>query len=158
MNLPKQVIKFSLIGGAAAVIDLGGYFLVTRLWHTDYMITSVLTSLTAVSFAFLSNRYWTFAISGNGAASQYFRFLLVYVLGTVWQNVLLFWLVEFVRTAEWFNRISFKFWPQDHINYVSLGDIFAKVIAILIVAYSWNFVLAKFWVFRYNRSDYIKQS
>jgi putative flippase GtrA len=138
MSLPRQIIKFSLVGVMAAVIDLGGYLLLTRIFDTHYVLTSILTSTAAVSFAFFNNRHWTFRakpLTEDGGATwgpQYVRYLTVYGFGIVWQNLLLLTLVEYGQLYDWL----------------------AKVVAILIVAFGWNFILAKLWVFRYTRSTF----
>lgn len=134
MGWKRQVIKFSLVGTLAAAIDFGGYFLLTRffLWFAEhYIVASFITSSLAVTAAFVNNRRWTFRANGMTIAPQYTRYVAVYVLGILWQNFLLLTFVELVGIPDWM----------------------AKVAAVLVVAFGWNFLLAKFWVFRYTRAS-----
>lgn len=127
----KQIIKFSLVGGISALVDFGSYFALTRtidILRFYYVGTSIFTSLMAIGVNYLINRRWTFRDPQGISLKQYGHYLFVYGLGIVWHNGLL------ALFVEWFN----------------LPDLVAKLFAVLIVGYGWNFVLAKFWVFGYN--------
>ena len=128
----KQIIKFSFVGGISAVIDFSVYFTLTRgvpLFRTYYVVASILSSIGAIAINYLINRRWTFNDQSGISISQYSKYFTVYGLGVLWHNSLL---VIFVEAAN-------------------IHDLIAKVLAVLIVGYGWNFMLAKFWVFGYNR-------
>lgn len=130
LHLAKQLIKFSLVGTVAATVDFGSYIAFTRLipiLQGYYVAVSVVTAFLGTTTAYLLNRRWTFG-SAEESLYQYSRYLAVYAIGIVWQNMLLY--------------LS--------VSQMKLPDIIAKGLAIIIVAVLWNFMLAKFWVFRYN--------
>ena len=128
-HLFLQGVKFSAVGVLSAMVDFGLYLTLTRLWPwsaTHIVITSVATSFVAMTVGFLNNRRWTFSARAAGDTA-YLRYLLVYSCGAIWQSLLLGAFVTF-----------------------GLHDVIAKVVAVLLVAYGWNFLLAKFWIFRYT--------
>lgn len=132
-RLLRQAAAFTLVGMTSAVIDLGTYFTLTRtipIFHDYYIATSFGTGLLAITVGFLINSRWTFRAGGE-FRRHYPRYLTIYLMGAVWQNVLLTAFVEYGNLPDWI----------------------AKPIAIVIVAYGWNFLLAKFWVFRYTRKE-----
>ena len=132
-RLLKQMFKFSLVGGMSAVLDFSVYFTLTRgvpAFRTYYVAASVLSSIGAIAANYLINRRWTFNDQHGISIRQYSKYFTVYGLGVLWHNSLL---VFFVEAAN-------------------VHDLIAKVMAVFIVGYGWNFLLAKFWVFRYNRA------
>lgn len=119
------------MGALAAVIDFSGYYTLTRLFSffaEYYIITNLLTAGVATTFSFFCNRHFTFQDHRPIEVGQYMQYILVYGSGVVLQSLVLGGFVEFA----------------------GVRDVVAKVFAILIVAFLWNFPLGKFWVFRHT--------
>ncbi|MFA5954730.1 MAG: GtrA family protein [Patescibacteria group bacterium] len=131
MELLTQLFRFASVGATSAVADFGSYSLLTRLipfFYAHYLATSVGTSFLGASVAYTLHHLWTFRHPAPLSLSRYGKFLTVYGLGILWQNLLLALFVETIH----------------------IYDLAAKVLAILIVALCWNFLFAKKWVFRYT--------
>jgi len=133
----KKIAKFCLVGSVAFCIDFGLYFTLTRsslflLIH--YTFTSIITSSLAFLAGYFLNHYWTFNQSNNASFQGYLKYAIIYGAGIVWQNSLLVLFVEVF----------------------SMTDLLAKIIAIMVVGFCWNFLLVKTWVFRYNKISPIK--
>ena len=132
--LVRQLVLFAVAGVAAFLTDFGAYMLLTRnvvLLQSYYVVVSIFTATLGVTVSYVMNQLLAFHGSGMLSVRRYKRFLGVYVLGIVWQNLLLYFLV------------SAYHWP----------DAVAKVSAIVTVGLLWNFLLAKHWVFRYTTSS-----
>ncbi len=124
------MISFVLVGLLCVSIDLGLYFTLTRtfaVFHHYYIATSFGASLVAITVSFFINSRLTFRAQRD-FAHHYPRYLIIYIMGAVWQNTLL----------------------AIFVQYAGLSDVIAKPLAIVIVACGWNFLLAKFWVFGYT--------
>ena len=127
-RLLKQVIKFVVVGSVAFCFDFGLYTALTRLvdgLQDYYVLVSVGTSAVAVTVAYFLNHYWTFRQHEHASWRLAVRYFAVTGSGLVWQNVLLASLVEIV----------------------GVYDLYAKVIAVLVVGLCWNFALSRWWVF-----------
>ncbi|MFA7287097.1 MAG: GtrA family protein [Patescibacteria group bacterium] len=130
----RQLTLFFIAGLAAFLTDFGAYMVLTRnvaLLQSFYLLVSIFTATLGLTVSYLMNQLLAFHASGMPSLRRYKRFFFVYVLGIVWQNLLLYW---FVSTQH-------------------LPDAVAKVLAILTVGLFWNFLLAKHWVFRYTNSS-----
>ena len=121
-----------MVGLTAALVDFGGYASLTRLhpfFRDNYVAVSLGTAGMATLVTYFGNRLFTFSSDVRASVSQYAQHVLVSSSGIFWQNLLLF---SFVRIGNF-------------------NDILAKLVAVSIIGVFWNFLLAKFWVFRYNK-------
>ncbi len=126
----RQLIVFTFFGVVSATVDFGSYLVLTRfvpIFSGHYIVASVISATLALVVGFYNNRRWTFRAAHLRAPIFYVRFFTVYIVGIGWQNLLLYLLVT-----------------------AGFVDWLAKAAAILAIAYGWNFVLAKYWVFRYD--------
>jgi len=121
--LLKKLVKFSLTGGIAALIDLGGLQIMVRYLSVPEEFAVVLSSLISVIFVFIFNKFFTFRDTSSRYASQILKFALVYGFAIV--------LNGFVSNI--FLLLGFHY-------------LVAKIIAIAIGAVI-NFVLSHFFVF-----------
>lgn len=126
----RQLVKFAAVGAICAGVDLSTYFILTRavpVLREYFIVTSVGTALLATGLGYVLNRRWTFR-HPERSWRPYWRYLVVYGLSIVWQNMLL----------------------GLGVHWLQLYDVVAKVVAIGVIAVGWNFLLVKFWVFRYT--------
>lgn len=125
-----QLVRFGAVGATCAAFDLSLYFTLTRtlpLLQAHFIATSVGTALLATGLGYLLNQTWTFR-HPQRSWPQYRRYLVVYGLSIIWQNILLGFGVQWLH----------------------LYDVVVKAVAITLIAVGWNFLLVKFWVFRYT--------
>jgi len=71
----RRFILFLGAGGAAAVVNILSRIALN--WVMPYEIAIVVAYLIGMTTAYLLNKYFVFAASGRGAASEYLRFTLV---------------------------------------------------------------------------------
>ncbi|MFA6227937.1 MAG: GtrA family protein [Patescibacteria group bacterium] len=124
-SLFRQFIKFCLVGTSNFFVDLGVYWLMTRLFGLHYLIASVISFSVAVTWSFEFNRKWTFRHHNNNLKRQYVKFFIANIVSLSLNLSLLSLLIELAHVP----------------------DLWAKTLSALIVAI-FNFSLNRFWTFR----------
>jgi putative flippase GtrA len=71
----KRFVLFVLAGGTAALVNILSR--VALNWLMPYEVAIIVAYLCGMTTAYLLNRYFVFAASGRGVASEYTRFALV---------------------------------------------------------------------------------
>lgn len=79
MNLNSKFIKFMIVGGSAFVIDVGGYFLLTRFLKFPYLLARFISIIAAFIWNFIINRYWTYQAKDGVLSIQLKRFTITMV-------------------------------------------------------------------------------
>lgn len=120
----KQFTKFCVVGVTNAVVDVSGYFILTRVFGLYYIISAVLSAIVAITWSFNLNRRWTFKSSPGNLKKQYFNFLVFNVISLALSLFLLYVAVDIL----------------------GIFDILAKVFITVIVAFI-NFSLNRIWTF-----------
>jgi putative flippase GtrA len=92
----KQVIKFCIVGGSAAVINFSFYYSLINFLDWWYVIASVIGFGVSAVFNFTANKLWTFRNkeSGTDALAQGGKFLLVMVGGLLINAGIIYLLVD----------------------------------------------------------------
>lgn len=130
----RQVLKFAMTGGSAAVIDFGILNTLVKAASWDPRIAVIPSTLTAATYVFLMNRSFTFRSRNTGKAKEAVKFAIVYGLAILF-NYLLFRI--FLDILE----------PYEDVLPLLASYNYAKVFAIGIVAV-WNYTLSHFFVFK----------
>jgi glycosyltransferase involved in cell wall biosynthesis len=123
-----QIFKFGMIGVINTAIDVVSYFLLTRnaIFFSGHLVTTkILTFLLGSLFSFVMNRRFTFASRGKVSAGEVARFYSTVGMSVAINAGVLYFL---------------------H-NTFSMYDLAAVAIA-TVIAFIWNFILSKFWVFK----------
>jgi len=129
-----KYLKFAIIGGIGAVINLLVLWTSVELFNVYYMWAAVLAFIIADTNNFIWNRLWTFKSKGK-IRLQYPQFLLVSIDGLMLNLIILWTLVEEVMPS-----LGLR---QDR---ASLYIVFAQVIAIFLVSI-FNFLANSMWTF-----------
>jgi dolichol-phosphate mannosyltransferase len=129
-----RYMKFALIGGIGALINLTILWTSVEVFGIYYLIAAVLAFVIADTNNFIWNRWWTFRSKGK-VHIQYSQFLLVSVDGLMLNLILLKTLKEDVFP-----------WLGIGEDRASLYLVFAQVIAIFLVSI-FNFFANALWTF-----------
>ncbi|MFA5124369.1 MAG: GtrA family protein [Patescibacteria group bacterium] len=124
-SLFRQFIKFCLVGTSNFLVDLGVYWLMTRLFGLHYLVASIISFAVAVTWSFELNRKWTFRHHSAGLKWQYAKFFVANIISLSLNLCLLSLLIELVH----------------------IPDLLAKAVSSFIVAI-FNFSLNRFWTFK----------
>lgn len=132
-----QFVKFGIIGGLNAMIDLGVLNLLISFsgiavgfWYSVFKSTSFVV---AVVNSYFWNRYWTFRSEEAISASQFTKFLSVNLVGFGMNVGAASLLVNYVGAPAGFT-------PELWANVGAISAVFISLF--------WNFLGMKFFVFR----------
>jgi putative flippase GtrA len=119
-----ELVKFSVVGAAGYVVNLGVYTILLKGADLHYLPAAACSFVVAVSNNYVWNRHWTFRHHRGHLYYQGMRFLIVSVIGLVLNLALLRGLVA-----------------------IGVGKIVAQAIAIVLVT-PFSFSANKLWSFR----------
>jgi putative flippase GtrA len=81
-DLIHELAKFGLVGGIAAVLDLGGAALLYGAAGVGELTAKTISAVVAATFAYAGNRLWTFRHRANaGLAREYLIFFALNGIG-----------------------------------------------------------------------------
>jgi putative flippase GtrA len=150
----KQIVKYTLIGVSAVLIDLLVYY------GVSFVIDSI--SLAKASgfivgslYTFYFNKYWTWKEKEKTNVSQFSRFAVIYGISLLINIVVNQISLDVIPQFEIFIKIQkpngeiwFSFWAR-------LDKFIAFGISTLASAF-WNFLGQKYWVFKKGRKSKIE--
>lgn len=133
----RQFVKFGIVGASCAIVDWGIFYLAFALFTKSYSgVNAQVLRQTAKGFSFIVsasvnyffNRKWTFRSTEKAVAKQASKFLIVAVIGLVFNSA-----IFYVITAIFGWR-----------------DIFGLIIATALVTI-WNFLINRLWTFKNDK-------
>ena len=95
----KELMKYSLVGNFSNLIDFGLYIFLTRafsFWRENYLIANLISLFVASLFRFIFHKQWTFRDSSQRVYAQYFKLILLLLVGLLLNEAILFISVEFL--------------------------------------------------------------
>lgn len=129
----KEVLMYLLFGGLTTLVSVGVFALFESHFGLNEHISNVISWLTAVLFAFVTNRIWVFPTKTKGFAAFIFQMAKFYG-GRL-----------FTLGVE--ELMLFVFVTKLQINAV-LIKLIAQVIVVIL-----NFVISKLFVFKKNKNS-----
>lgn len=135
--MPRQFIKFGIVGSINTAIDFVIYFILTRFveFFLDKPVRAkVIGFIAAAGFSYFANRYWTFAKKDSFSYSEALKFYITASGGLLINASALYLLVHIIGL---YDLIAF------------LGATITTVL--------WNFFVSKYWVFSsFSTRDFLK--
>ncbi len=120
-----QFVRFVLVGGLATFIDFFILIFLVEVLSIHYLFSASFSFIVAGMVNFYLSKKWTFKNKNPEYGKQYAVFVVVGIIGLLLNNLILFYLVE----------------------YLDIYYIFGKVISTFIVMF-WNFLMNKYMTFR----------
>lgn len=108
-----QFFRYLFVGGFSAVVDIGSLFLMTDIFHINYLVSAAI----AFTFGIISNYFvstiWIFESKGN-KRKEFLIFVLIGIVGLLWNELILWSLVSkiglFYLTAKIISTGFVLFW------------------------------------------------
>lgn len=114
MPTPNQFVRFLIVGGFAATVNIGSRLIFN--YFTSYEVAIVLAFIMGVTVAFTLNRLYVFDLGQRHALKQYLRFTIVNIIA-----LFQVWIIS-VSLARWiFPSVGFT-WHSETIAH-SIGVI-----------------------------------
>ena len=118
--------RYQIAAIIATTADFGIYFLLKYANDSWYLLATFLGALAGATINFIICRYWAFAATNNAIITQATRYILVSSGSLILNTAFVYFITEFLNC------------PSD----------FSKIIASIIVAFTYNFFLQKYFVFK----------
>lgn len=130
----KEVINYLIFGFLTTLINLLTYFILTSIWLDaskviELQSANIISWITAVIFAYFTNRKYVFDSKNNNKIKEIFSFFIAR-LATLVVDMIIMYL---------------------GVNILFLNDKFVKIISQIIVIVA-NYVLSKLFVFKKSKS------
>lgn len=91
-SLWKQIIRFTVVGGSAFLIDYSIMILLTEFFGINYLISNAMSFTVSVIYNYLLSVHWVFDVNGGRSQTQDFLvFIILSVIG-LGINQLIMWL------------------------------------------------------------------
>lgn len=120
----RQFIKFGIVGLSSTVIDWSIFYLLNH-YSIYYLTAKVMSFSVAVINSFIWNRRWTFRSQDSNRNKEFFKFLIISLVGLSINALIMYIAVSVLGTRK------------------IIGLIFATGITTF-----WNFLANKFYTFK----------
>lgn len=121
----KEPVRYLLIGGTCAVLDLVSLFLLVRYFHIWYLYAATASFVAVLLFSYFGQKYFTFRNYEKNHGKQLTKFIAIAGIGLM------------INTASMFVLV----------NLIGLWYILASVMTKLIV-FLWNYFANKHITFK----------
>jgi putative flippase GtrA len=126
-NTLHQLIRYSIVGGLAFIVDFGTLFILTEYFHLHYLISALIAFILGIITNYILSVTWVFrSRSVKNRINEILIFTLIGIVG-LGLNELLLWVFT---------------------DLVSIYYLISKIMTTVIV-FSWNFFARKFLLFNY---------
>lgn len=123
-KLIEQLMKFSVVGVIAFIIDYGLLALLTELFGINYLVSATISFTASVIFNYIASMRYVFTHKeGMSRRREFIIFVILSVIGLIINNVLMWAGVEVL-----------------HVHYL-ITKIFATAVVMV-----WNFVTRKIFL------------
>jgi putative flippase GtrA len=135
-----QLARYTVVGGFAAVLDIGTFAVLTTLCGIGYLIANTAAITLGLIVNYLLSSTWVFQQKKLNIRRDFLPFAVIGIIGLGIQNVLLYILLD--KQLAFTVNTSFGFGS----NAVLLGS----KIFVVGITFLWNFIVRKFLVYDRN--------
>lgn len=121
----EEVINYLIVGGLTTAIGIGSYVIFAKLFGINYLISSVMSWIIAVLFAYVANKFYVFKKHGSNIIKELIEFVKYRLLSLVIDVALMYMFVTLM----------------------SINDVFAKLV-VQIVIIILNYFFSKLFIFK----------
>lgn len=125
----KEIIHYLIVGVLTTIVSLASYYLF-RLFISNYQVCTILSWITAVLFAYVTNKIFVFESKNKNIIKEFSEFVGARIMTLLFEMLFMFVTVELI-----------------HIN-----DRIAKLIVQVFITIL-NYVLSKLFVFKKRVTD-----
>lgn len=126
MTSKKQIVRYIISGGSAAVVNLSLLYVLTEFFYIWYLVSATLAFISAFGVSFTLQKFWTFKDHKTDDIHKQLSFYLVVILVNLALNALFVYLL---------------------VEYTGIWYMFAQIISGLIIAIE-SFFVYKLVIFR----------
>ncbi|MEE0248951.1 GtrA family protein [Peptacetobacter hiranonis] len=121
----KEGILYLFFGVLSTIVNLGTYFIATRVFGINYLVSNVIAWFFAVIFAYVTNKFFVFEVKNveiKFLIKEFLSFINCRIVSGVTEIVLIYLMVEILCINDFIVKII------TNIVVVVLNFIFSKLI------------------------------
>lgn len=97
-KLIMQLMRFTIVGGSAFLIDYGVMIFLTELFRMDYLISSGISFTVSVIYNYILSVKWVFDVGkSENKRKEFVLFLFMSIIGLGLNQLLMWLLVEKIK-------------------------------------------------------------
>lgn len=101
----QSIINYIIVGGFTTVVSIVSYFILTKLFLIPYMISTILSWIMAVLFAYFTNKKYVFK-SKNKNILELINFIKYRLLSLLIEMVIMYILVSILKIDDGIAKIG----------------------------------------------------
>ena len=96
----KEVINYLIFGGLTTVVSMVSYFIFTRVFGIDEVVSSAISWFCAVTFAYITNKIWVFESKTNTVGSFFKEAVMLTYFLCITGNICVIWISNNMQSYE----------------------------------------------------------
>ena len=93
-KLVKQILKFTVVGGLAFLIDYGLLYVLTEFIGIHYLISSIISFTVSVIFNYIMSITWVFDVNKKQGVKEFIVFIILSVIGLGINELIMYLMVD----------------------------------------------------------------
>ncbi len=93
-KLVKQILRFTVVGGLAFLIDYGLLYLLTEFIGIHYLISSIISFTVSVIFNYIMSITWVFDVTKKQGVKEFIIFIILSVIGLGINELIMYLMVD----------------------------------------------------------------
>lgn len=102
----NEIINYVIFGVLTTLVSLVTYYLCSKVFHIYYLVSSVISFIISVLFAYVTNKIYVFKSDSKGSKvlKELFSFVSSRILSFIIENVILVILVSVIKLDDMISK------------------------------------------------------
>lgn len=102
----NEIINYVIFGVLTTLVSLVTYYLCSKVFHIYYLVSSVISFIISVLFAYVTNKIYVFKSDAKGSKvlKELFSFVSSRILSFIIENVILVILVSVIKLDDMISK------------------------------------------------------
>ncbi len=96
-NLVKQILRFTVVGGFAFLIDYGILYILTEFIGIHYLVSSIISFTISVIFNYIMSIKWVFNVTKKQGIGDFIKFIILSVIGLGINELIMYIMVDIIN-------------------------------------------------------------
>ena len=96
-NLVKQILRFTIVGGFAFLIDYGILYILTEFIGIHYLVSSIISFTISVIFNYIMSIKWVFNVTKKQGIEDFIKFVILSVIGLGINELIMYVMVDIIN-------------------------------------------------------------
>ena len=94
-KIVNKIIKFSVVGGIATIIDFAFLYIFKEFLNIDVIIANTLSFIISVTYNYIASITWVFDVNKKKNKNiQFVLFIILSIVGLIMNNIILYILTD----------------------------------------------------------------